>query len=101
MAKDVQFIQDLFDFIVERKKIMPKGSYVTKLFKKGRHKIAQKVGEEGVEVVIEGMANDREKAIDESADLIFHLLILWADMNITPDDVVEELQRRHAEKHAE
>ncbi|MET0155485.1 MAG: phosphoribosyl-ATP diphosphatase [Rickettsiales bacterium] len=95
MAHDVKFIQYLYDLIVERRDTLPKGSYVTKLFKKGRAKIAQKLGEEAVETVIEAMANDKERAVSESADLIFHLLVLWADMGLTPRDVIKELRRRH------
>lgn len=69
-------------------------SYVAKLSARGRTKIAQKLGEEAVETVIEAMRDDKGKVISESADLLFHLAILWADMGITPDDVAEELQRR-------
>lgn len=69
-------------------------SYVAKLSARGRGKIAQKLGEEAVETVIEAMRDDKEKVISESADLLFHLALLWADMGITPDDVADELQRR-------
>ncbi|PCI44084.1 MAG: phosphoribosyl-ATP diphosphatase [Alphaproteobacteria bacterium] len=69
-------------------------SYVAKLFKKGRKKIAQKVGEEGVETALAAVMGDRDEVISESADLLFHMMVLWADMGITPDDIFEELARR-------
>lgn len=69
-------------------------SYVAKLFKKGRKKIAQKVGEEAVEAALAAVQGDRGEVISESADLLFHLMILWADMDISPDDIFEELSRR-------
>ncbi|MCP1469383.1 phosphoribosyl-ATP pyrophosphohydrolase [Sphingobium sp. OAS761] len=72
----------------------PAASYVAKLSAKGRAKIAQKVGEEAVEAVIAAMADDRAGAIGESADLIFHLLLLLADMDIPFATVLDELDRR-------
>ncbi len=69
-------------------------SYVAKLFHKGRKKIAQKVGEEGVETSLAAVMDDRLDVIAESADLLFHMMILWADMGISPDDVFDELARR-------
>lgn len=72
----------------------PDSSYVAKLTARGRAKIAQKVGEEAVETVIAAMANDREGVTSEAADLLFHLSILLADMNLSLDDVCAELDRR-------
>lgn len=69
-------------------------SYTAKLFARGRGKIAQKLGEEAVETVIEAIADNKKGTISESADLLFHLLILWADMGIEPQRVMEELQNR-------
>ena len=69
-------------------------SYVAKLFKKGRKKIAQKVGEEGVETALAAVMDDRDEAISESADLLFHMMILWADMGISADDIFDELASR-------
>lgn len=69
-------------------------SYTAKLFAKGTGKIAQKVGEEAVETVIAAMQKDRQELIAESADLLFHLMVLWADQGIIPDEVMEELFRR-------
>lgn len=72
----------------------PNSSYVAKLTAKGRAKIAQKLGEEAVETVIAAMANDREGVTSEAADLLFHLTVLLADMNLSLDDVCAELDRR-------
>ena len=69
-------------------------SYTTKLFAKGTDKIAQKLGEEAVEAVIAAVTKDRDGTIGESADLIYHLLVLWADAGIRPEDVLAELERR-------
>jgi len=69
-------------------------SYVAKLFAKGRKKIAQKVGEEGVEAALAAVMDDKQEVVAESADLLFHLMVLWADMGISPDDIFEELARR-------
>lgn len=92
---DMIFLEELYDVIVNRADADPKESYTAKLFAKGREKIAQKVGEEGVEVVIEAVADNKKKAVSESADLLFHLMILWADMGIHPGDVVGEMKDRH------
>lgn len=69
-------------------------SYVAKLFARGRKKIAQKVGEEGVETALAAVMDDKGEVISESADLLFHMMVLWADMGIAPDDIFEELARR-------
>jgi phosphoribosyl-ATP pyrophosphohydrolase len=72
----------------------PSSSYTAKLFSRGRAKIAQKVGEEAVEAVIEGVSGDRKKLAEESADLLYHLLVLWADAGVAPDDVWKILEGR-------
>ena len=69
-------------------------SYVAKLFAKGRKKIAQKVGEEGVELSLAAVLDDKADAVSESADLLFHMMVLWADMGISPEEIFEELARR-------
>jgi phosphoribosyl-ATP pyrophosphohydrolase len=69
-------------------------SYTAKLFARGRGKIAQKLGEEAVETVIDAVQDNKKGVISESADLLFHLLVLWADMGIEPARVMEELQGR-------
>ena len=87
-------LQALYDLIKDRKTGDPEGSYVAKLYSKGLEKIAEKVGEEAVETLIAALKQGREKTILESADLLFHLMILWAELDITPDDVMAELERR-------
>ena len=84
----------LFSTIVSRKGADPETSYTAKLFSRGRGKIAQKVGEEAVETVIEAMRGDADKIASESADLLYHLLVLWADAGLTPDDVRAKLEAR-------
>jgi phosphoribosyl-ATP pyrophosphohydrolase len=72
----------------------PKTSYTAKLFQRGRPKIAQKLGEEAVEAVIELMRGDKPALIGESADLLYHLMVCWAEAGIAPDEVWAELARR-------
>lgn len=75
----------------------PKASHTAKLLKRGPARIAKKVGEEGVEVAIAAAQNSREEVITESADLLFHLLVLWQSMGIHPDAVMAELAAREAQ----
>jgi phosphoribosyl-ATP pyrophosphohydrolase len=84
----------LFVTIESRKGADPETSYTAKLFSRGRAKIAQKVGEEAVETVIEAMRGDRDKIVSESADLLYHLMVLWADAGLTPDDIWAKLETR-------
>lgn len=92
---DAQHASDkLYNIVASRRGADPSTSWTAKLFSKGRSKIAQKVGEEAVEVVIDAIANDRERVVKESADLLYHLNVLWADMSIAPDDVWSELESR-------
>ncbi|SEI62009.1 phosphoribosyl-ATP pyrophosphatase [Sphingobium sp. AP50] len=87
-------LQTLEQTILQRRKADPSASYVAKLAARGRAKIAQKVGEEAVEAVIAAMADDRQELIGESADLIFHLMMLLADLDVPFDAVLDELDRR-------
>ncbi len=87
-------IERLFAVIESRRGADPAASHTAALFAKGRDVIARKVGEEAMEVVIEGARGERRKLVTESADLIYHLLVLWADAGVAPDDVWEELARR-------
>jgi phosphoribosyl-ATP pyrophosphohydrolase len=80
--------------IRERRQGDPAASYVAKLTARGRHKIAQKIGEEATETVIAAIADDRAGIVSESADLIFHLLVLLADAGVTLDEIRDELARR-------
>ncbi len=75
----------------------PKLSHTAKLLKKGPPRIAKKLGEEAVEVAIAAVLQQKEETIAESADLLFHLLVLWQSMGILPADVMAELARREAQ----
>jgi len=89
------FLDYLQELICKRKIEMPEGSYTTKLFQKGINKIAQKVGEEAVELVIESKDNNDDLFLNEAADLMYHLLVLLAAKNYKLTDVVGVLETRH------
>jgi phosphoribosyl-ATP pyrophosphohydrolase/phosphoribosyl-AMP cyclohydrolase len=91
----VDFLQELEAVIANRKKAAPESSYVASLFQKGINKIAQKVGEEAVETVIEAKDQNDELFIGEAADLLFHYLILLQAKGFTLSDITKELQKRH------
>lgn len=98
MAPDRQHALDrLYAVIESRRGGDPAHSRTARLFAKGTPKIAQKVGEEAVETVIAALAEPRERLIAESADLLYHLLVLWAAQGVAPDEVWAELDRRAAE----
>jgi phosphoribosyl-ATP pyrophosphohydrolase len=80
--------------IAERRTADPESSYTARLFQRGIPKIAQKVGEEAVETVIEGVRGKPKRLVMESADLLFHLLVLWEATGVKPDAVWRELVRR-------
>ena len=84
----------LWRVIDSRRGADPASSYTAKLFARGNAKIAQKLGEEAIEAVIEGVKGDRTALVGESADLLYHLLVLWAAAGLTPADVAAELVRR-------
>jgi phosphoribosyl-ATP pyrophosphohydrolase len=86
----------LWRVIDSRRGADPATSYTAKLFSRGRTKIAQKLGEEAVEAVIEGVKGDRHALVGESADLLYHLLVLWAATGVSPADVAAELARRES-----
>ena len=87
-------LERLFDTISARKTADPTTSYTAKLFSRGRARIAQKVGEEAVETVIAAATNDTAHIVSESADLLYHLLVLWADADIRPDQIWQTLEAR-------
>ncbi len=92
---DLYFLKFLQDFIDRRKAEMPEGSYTTSLFNSGTRRMAQKVGEEAVETVIGAMANDDENFIYESADLVYHLIVLLTSKGYRIEDIARELKKRH------
>jgi len=91
---DADVLTRLAAVIEARKSGDPDKSYVAKLFKKGRHKIAQKVGEEAVETALAAVDGSPDQVASESADLLFHLMVLWADVGLKPEDILAELSRR-------
>lgn len=92
--RDWAVLERLIDTIDARRGADPASSYVAKQLSKGRHKIAQKVGEEAVEVAIAAVAERRENLTAEAADLLFHLLVLLSHAEIDLADVLGELARR-------
>ncbi len=87
-------LEELTALINERKDADPASSYVASLFVKGTKKIAQKVGEEGVETALAAVGGDKQELISESADLVFHLMVLLSDQGLSLDDTLNELQSR-------
>jgi phosphoribosyl-ATP pyrophosphohydrolase/phosphoribosyl-AMP cyclohydrolase len=94
-SKGIGFLIYLQDLTDRRKAEMPAGSYTTSLFEKGTAAIAQKVGEEAVETLIGSLTGDDENFIYESADLLYHLIVLLSDKGYRIEDVAEELKKRH------
>lgn len=87
---------DQLEAIIQDRKSNPQdGSYTNHLFDRGRNKIAQKVGEEAVEVVVAALGQGKEEQVGEIADLFYHLLVLMTDLDITLDDVRAKLDVRH------
>src|SRR5271166_1225349 len=84
----------LWQVIQSRRGADPQSSYTARLFARGRAKIAQKLGEEAVEAVIEGVGENPAALVGESADLLYHLLVLWAAAGVSPAEVAAELARR-------
>jgi phosphoribosyl-ATP pyrophosphohydrolase len=84
----------LEEIIRSRQKTMPEGSYTAKLFKEGAPRIAQKVGEEGVEVALAGVLGDKKRLTEESADLLYNLIVLLIHQGLSLEDVTKELRRR-------
>jgi len=89
------FLDYLQDLINDRKRKMPAGSYTTSLFESGTGRIAQKVGEEAVELVIEAMKDGDNAVLNEAADLLYHMMVLLADKGLEIVDVVKVLRDRH------
>lgn len=94
-AGKMDFLMELEELIQSRREELPKDSYTTYLFNKGIDKIAQKVGEEAVETVIESKNSKKKKLVGEAADLIFHLMVLLVERDISMKKVVKRLKKRH------
>src|SRR5262245_45973504 len=87
-------LERLYNIVLERRSADPEKSYIAKRLKQGTPKIAQKMGEEAVETVIAAMQNDKKEIVSESADMIFHWLMLLANTGVPLQDVMAELERR-------
>ncbi len=89
-----KILKEVYQVILERKEERPEGSYTTYLFEKGQDKILKKVGEETAEVIIGSKNDDQAEVIYESADLLYHLLVLFAYHGIELDEIAQELEGR-------
>ena len=94
--QDIMFLKELQDFIDKRHEEMPEHSYNTSLFRSGVNKMAQKVGEEAVETIIEACNGTDERLIYEGADLLYHLIVLLTSKGYRIEDLARELKERHS-----
>ncbi len=92
---DIEFLSTLQSVIVSRLQDKPESSYTAKLAARGELAVAQKVGEEGVELALAAVAQDGRRVKEEAADLLYHLLLLLAVKGLSLEDVVAELRHRH------
>ncbi len=95
-SDDLTFLSELQDFIETRYKEMPEGSYTTSLFKDGLNRMAQKVGEEALETVIEAVNGSDERLIYEASDMFYHLIVLLTSKGLRIEDIAKELKTRHS-----
>lgn len=93
-APGPEILTRLYDVIRSRRGADPAQSYTASLFAQGPAHIARKVGEESIETMLEALAGARERVASESADLLYHLLVLWAEAGVTPEEVWAELAKR-------
>ncbi len=93
--EDVMFFKHLQRFIEKRHQEMPEGSYTTSLFQSGVNRMAQKVGEEAIESVIEACNGTDDRLVYESADMLYHLIVLLTSKDLSIEDLSRELQKRH------
>ena len=93
---DARILERLFRIIEERRGADPETSHTARLYAEGRSGIARKVGEEAVETVVAALKEPPERIVHESADLLYHLLVLWAETGVAPADVWAELERRRS-----
>lgn len=89
----------LYELLKGRKREKPQGSYTTYLFESGIDKILKKVGEESTEVIVAGKGGDKAETVYEIADLAYHVMVLMAEMDIEPKDIISELAKRHVIDH--
>lgn len=91
-------LNELFNIILNRQENPVEGSYTAYLFRKGQDEILKKIGEESVEVILAAKAQGKQRLIEEIADLTYHTLVLLADCELTPADILAELEQRHHPK---
>lgn len=94
MTNQTEILDRLFETIAARKEADPDSSYTAKLYAKGTAKIAQKVGEEGVELALAAVQKNRDEVISESADLFYHMFVLWVDAGVDPSEIYAKLAER-------
>ena len=93
-----EIMDALFSRIEQRKKTKKKGSYTAFLFNKGINKIAQKISEETAETIIEAVRGKKKLAVQESCDLLYHLIVMWSKLGINPNEIWNELDKRMKKK---
>ncbi len=98
IKQNMDFINQLFSVIESRKREKNKDSYTSELFLSGINRISQKVGEEAVESVVASVAGDKKELIYEMSDLWYHCLVMLSAHDLTPEDLITELKRRHEKK---
>ena len=96
MKQEADLIQDLFAQLQERRDHAPAGSYTARLLAEGQDEIMKKVGEEAVEVIVAATRQSDQRLVEETADLVYHLLVLLLARDLTWQDVLQELERRRA-----
>lgn len=94
-SSSLLFLKELQDFIEKRHEEMPEGSYTTRLFRDGVNKMAQKVGEEALETVIEATNGTNDHLVYEASDMLYHLMVLLTSKGLRIEDIATELQKRH------
>jgi phosphoribosyl-ATP pyrophosphohydrolase/phosphoribosyl-AMP cyclohydrolase len=98
LAEELAFLNRLDSVLAQRISDSPEGSYTARIWSQGLTRMAQKVGEEGVEVALAAVTQTEDRLLSESADLLFHLMLLLKNKNLSLTTVVRELQQRHAAK---
>ena len=93
-VETAEVLDRLYAVVLDRRGRDPEVSHSARLLSRGTNKIAQKFGEEAVECLIEAVARNKAAVITESADVLYHLMVLWVDGGVTPDEVWAELRRR-------
>ena len=94
MKNELNFLEELFQTIEKKSRSKDNKSYTKQLLKKGKNAIAQKVGEESSELIIDYLNGSKKRTIEEASDLIYHLLVMWKKFDLSPDEIYSELEKR-------